>query len=68
MVIQAEYLINEKGQKKSVVLSLRDYLKLLEYLENLEDAIDLKKAKESARGFIDFKLLRAKLKRQKRIH
>lgn len=57
MTIQAEYLIDEKGQKKSVVLSIRDYLRLLEYLEDLEDAVDLKKAKESAKGFIDFERL-----------
>lgn len=68
MVIQTEYLIDEKGQKKSVVLSIRNYLKLLEYLEDLEDAVDLKNAKESAKGFIDFEQLAVKLKKQKRIH
>lgn len=68
MVIQAEYLIDEKGQKKSVVLSVQNYLKLLEYLEDLEDTVDLKKAKESAKGFIDFEQLAVKLKRQRRIH
>lgn len=68
MTIQAEYLIDEKGQKKSVVLSIRDYLKLWEYLEDLEDAVDLKKAKESAKAFIDFETLVRKLKRKGRIH
>lgn len=67
MVIQAEYLIDEKGQRKSVVLSIRDYLRLLEYLEDLEDTVDLKKAKESAKGFIDLKRLLGKLKSQRRI-
>jgi hypothetical protein len=68
MTIQAEYLIDEKGQKKSVVLSIQDYLKLVEYLEDLEDAIDLRKAKESARGFIDFERLASKLKKKGRLH
>ncbi|MDP3042402.1 MAG: hypothetical protein Q8N62_06785 [Candidatus Omnitrophota bacterium] len=68
MTIQAEYLVNEKGQKKSVVLSIRDYLRLWEHLEDMEDAIDLKKAKELAKGFIDFETLARRLKRQRRIH
>ncbi len=68
MTIQAEYLIDEKGQRKSVVLSIRDYLKLVEYLEDLEDTIDLRKAKESARGFVDFERLASKLKRKGRLH
>lgn len=68
MTIQADYLIDEKGQKKSVVLSIRDYLKLVEHLEDLEDSMDLKKAKESATGFIDFQRLASKLKRKRRLH
>ena len=68
MTIQTEYLVDEKGQKKSVVLSIRDYLKLWDYLEDLEDAIALKKAKASARGFIEFETLTRKLKKQGRIH
>lgn len=67
MVIQTEYLIDERGKRKSVVLSLRDYFKLMEYLENLEDSLDLKKAKESAKGFVDFSRFKAQLKKQGRI-
>lgn len=67
MTIQTEYLVNEKGEKKSVVLSIRDYLRLMEYLEGLEDAADLKRAKESAKGFIDFAGLVRKLRRKGRI-
>lgn len=68
MTIQAEYLVDEKGQKKSVVLSIRDYLRLWQYLGDLEDSVDLKKAKASARGFIEFNTLRRKLKKQGRLH
>jgi hypothetical protein len=68
MTIQAEYLIDERGQRKSVVLSIRDYLKLVEHLEDLEDSVDLRKAKESATGFVDFQRLATKLKRKGRLH
>lgn len=68
MTIQAEYLIDEKGIKKSVVVPIRDYIKLWEYLEDLEDALDLKKAKESAKGFVNFERLTSRLKKQGRIN
>jgi hypothetical protein len=68
MTMQVEYLVDEKGQKKSVVLSMRDYLRLWQYLEDLEDSVDLKKAKASARGFIEFATLRRKFKKQGRVH
>lgn len=68
MTIQAEYLIDEKGTRKSVVLSIRDYMRLWEYLEDMEDALDLKKAKESAKGFIDFERLTSRLKKLGRIN
>ena len=68
MVIQTEYLVDGNGQKKSVVLSIRDYRKLVEHLEDLEDSLDLKKAKESARSFVDFEKLLNDLKAKKRLH
>ncbi len=67
MVIQTEYLIDQKGKKKSVVLPIRNYVKLLEHLEDMEDALDLKKAKKDAKDFIDFGKFTAKLKKQGRI-
>ena len=68
MTIHAEYLIDEQGHKKSVVLSVQEYLRLCEYLEDMEDALDLKKAKASAKSFVDFEQLTARLKKEGRIH
>ena len=67
MTIQTEYVIDKKGHKKSVLMSVRDYLKLVDYLEDLEDAVDLKKAGQTAKNFTDFDVLRAKYKKQGRI-
>ena len=66
MTIHREYLIDKKGEKRSVVLPIEDYLKLWEYLEDLEDALDLKKAKDTAKGFVDF--LKGKKSREKFEH
>ncbi len=44
MAMQRRYLVNEKGRKTGVVLSLAEYKKLLERLEDLEDALELREA------------------------
>lgn len=67
MTIQTEYLVDRKGHKKSVVMSVGDYLKLMDYLEDLEDAVDLKKARQSVGKFTEFDSLRDKYKKQGRI-
>ncbi|MBF0490865.1 MAG: hypothetical protein HQL15_09710 [Candidatus Omnitrophica bacterium] len=67
MTIQAEYLVDEKGHKKSVVLSIKTYEKLLNYLEDLEDAVDLKLSKKTAKAFVDSDQLAQRLKSQRRI-
>lgn len=68
MTIHTEYLIDKKGEKKSVVLPIEDYLKLWEYLEDLEDALDLKRAKDTAKGFVDFDALTRRLRKENRSH
>ena len=67
MNIQAEYLVDKKGHRKSVVLSLHHYEKLLEHLEDLEDAVDLKRAKISKKSFVDFDQMTHGLRKQGRI-
>ena len=47
-------IVDEKGKKKSVVLDLRDYLRLIEYLEDLEDALELDRAEREAKSFRDY--------------
>ena len=67
MTVQAEYLINEKGQRKSVVLPIKTYEKLLSYLEDLEDAVDLKISKKTAKSFTSLDQLESRFKSQGRI-
>jgi len=60
--LKPQYITNEKGKKTSVVIDLRDYKNLMDYLEDLEDANDLLKAEREAAGFIPYELFRKKLR------
>ncbi len=67
MTIQTEYVIDAKGHKKSVVMPIKNFKILVEYIEDLEDAVDLKKAKHSGKSFIAFDDFAKQLKARGRI-
>jgi hypothetical protein len=46
-----DYVIDEKGKKKDVVLSVSDFERIQEEIEVLEDALELEKARKNATGF-----------------
>ena len=56
--IKAKYLIDEKGNKKAVVMDIKDYQNLIEFIENLEDARDLLKAEKKATSFTPYEKFR----------
>lgn len=56
--VKPKYLIDEKGHKKAVVLSIKDYENIMELLEDLEDANDLLKAEREATSFIPYEKFR----------
>jgi len=47
-----EFLVDETGQPKAVVLGLSEYNKMLKLIEDLEDSLDLKHAVETSSEFI----------------
>ena len=59
--IKPKYVVNEKGRKTAVVLSIKDYRALMQRLEDLEDALDLDRAVETATGFREYSEIRAEL-------
>jgi len=61
MVKPKEYIIDGKGKKRAVILSLAEYKKLLEYIEDLKDALDLDQAERTAIGFRNYDDIRAEL-------
>ena len=50
-----EYVTDEKGRKKGVLLPLADFEKLKGEVEDLEDALELEKARMDATGFKKWK-------------
>lgn len=53
-IITPEYIVNKKGSKKAVILSLKEYENILELIDDLEDANDLLRAEREAKSFIPY--------------
>ncbi len=52
------FIVDEKGEKMAVVFPIEEYMKLQVYLLDMEDALDIRKAKERSEGYTrleDFK-------------
>lgn len=59
--INPQYLIDDKGQKTSVLLSIQEYQHLMQCLEDLEDILEMDAAVETEADFRDYQDLRADL-------
>jgi|WetSurMetagenome_2_1015567.scaffolds.fasta_scaffold347108_2 hypothetical protein len=46
-----DYVTDEKGKKKNVVLKVADFERIREEMEDLEDTLELEKARKNATGF-----------------
>jgi hypothetical protein len=58
--LKLEYIINKKGNKKSVIIGLKEYEYILELIEDLEDANDLLRAEREAVSFTPYEKFRKK--------
>lgn len=52
--LKPKYLVDEKGHKKAVVLSLKEYENVIDMIEDLEDANDLLRAEREATSFTPY--------------
>lgn len=62
--IRPKYLVNEKGRKTAAVLSMKDYRALMQRLQDLEDALELDEAVETATDFREYTEIRAELQNE----
>jgi hypothetical protein len=55
--------VDEQGRRKAVVMKVADYRRMLQYIEDLEDALELDKAVRTGGRFRDYQGIRAELKK-----
>jgi hypothetical protein len=59
-----QYLVDEKGRKRGVLLSIKEYQELISRLEDLEDTLELDEAVRTAKCFRDYQEIRKELKEE----
>jgi hypothetical protein len=66
VITQPEYIVGKDGNKKAVVLRVKEYETLMALIEDLEDMNDLLKAEREATSFVPYDQFRKTwLKRRK---
>jgi hypothetical protein len=59
--INPQYLVDDKGRKTSVLLSIKEYQHLMQCLEDLEDMLEMDAAVQTETDFRDYRDIRADL-------
>ncbi len=59
--LHEKYVTDRTGQRTDVVLSRKDYMRLMQYLEDLEDRLEIRKRKRNAK-FVPWEQAKAALK------
>ena len=62
--IRPKYLVNEKGRKTAAVLSMKEFRALMQRLQDLEDALELDEAVDTATGFREYAEIRTELQNE----
>ncbi len=65
--VREKYLIDERGRKTAVVLPVREYRRLMERLEDLEDALELDEARRTSTGSKPYEEVQSELKQAGRL-
>lgn len=63
VVLHPQYVVDEHGEKRSVMLSIEEYERVMEIVEDLNDAAALDEAISHSRGTREFDLVVEELKR-----
>jgi len=65
--LREKFLTDKNGKPTAVVLDFQSYRRLRRHLEDLEDALELDKARRAARSFRPYDGIRAELKKARRL-
>ena len=61
---QPQYVVNDRGERRGVLLTLEEYQRLLDALEDQLDAADLDEAVRAEEGFVPYDQVREGLRRE----
>ena len=59
--LKERFLRDKHGKPKAIVLDIQSYRRLRRHLEDLENALELDKARSSAKSFRSYEAIRAEL-------
>ena len=59
--------LDSRGRKRAIGLPIKEFNRLMEYLEELEDAVALEEAIANAEGAIDYQQVGEELKQDGRV-
>jgi PHD/YefM family antitoxin component YafN of YafNO toxin-antitoxin module len=59
--VTERYLVDRRGKPAAVLLDIKSYRRLLQRLEDLEDALELDRARRAAKGFRSYAEIRKEL-------
>lgn len=65
--MSTQYIVDSRGRKRAVVLPIKEFDRLMERLEELEDALALDEAIKGVPEFIEYQKVRDELKNEGRI-
>ena len=65
--IKPEFIIDDVGTRKAVIINWERFGELMKYVEELEDALELKKAIEEGGEFVELKDFLARMKAEGKI-
>ena len=61
--LNPQYLVDDTGERKAVLLNISEYKQLIQRLEDLEDALELEEAIKTEHDFISYKEVRKELEK-----
>ena len=62
--INPQYLVNDKGEKTAALLSIKEFQLLMQYLEDLEDTIEMDATVKTETDFRDYQDVQGELIRE----
>jgi len=65
--VKEKFLVTGSGKTAGIVLDIKTYRRLIQRLEDLEDALELDKARRAAKKFRPYHEIRTELKKAGRL-